>query len=107
MGIARREPTKTRLRWREGASLPVAAPSPWPDTEPLTEAACRARFEEVSPFTLGIEEELMLVDPVTLNLSPSNGWGTSLFPEEGPYRRELRAAQIEIVTSVCSTAQEA
>jgi glutamate---cysteine ligase / carboxylate-amine ligase len=107
MGIARREPKKTNSRWHEGAPLPVADSSPWPETEPLTEAACRARFEEVSPFTLGIEEELMLVDPVTLNLSPSNGSVTSLFPEDGPYRRELRAAQIEIVTSVCSTAREA
>ena len=64
-------------------------------------------FEEPPPFTLGVEEELMLVDPETLELAPVNDEVVALFDESSPYRKELRATQIEIVTPVCSTAKEA
>src|SRR3954470_4508600 len=31
---------------------------------------CRAAFEHARPFTVGAEEELMLVDPVSFDLAP-------------------------------------
>ncbi|MFL5982406.1 MAG: YbdK family carboxylate-amine ligase [Gaiellaceae bacterium] len=76
-------------------------------TEPLTVDGCREMFDNVAPFTLGIEEELMLVDSESLELAPVNSEVLSQFDSDSPYRAELRAAQIEIVTRVCATASEA
>ena len=44
----------------------------WPDTPGLTVEECRAAFDRVEPFTIGAEEELMLVSPATLDLVPAN-----------------------------------
>ena len=36
----------------------------------MTLEACVAAFENARPLTIGVEEELMLVDPDTLDLAP-------------------------------------
>src|SRR3954452_13472432 len=43
--------------------LVMSAQPPWEPTPPLTVTRCRAAFEHARPFTVGAEEELMLVDP--------------------------------------------
>ena len=94
-------------RWRTGDVHAVARAPAWPEGEPLTLERCRAVFDEPPPFTLGLEEELMLVEPPSLELAPVNDDVLALFDDTSPYRKELRATQIELVTPVCSTAAEA
>ena len=83
------------------------APRPeWGGREPLTADECRAAFDRVAPYTIGLEEELMVVAPDTLELSDE---GASLVARAADerIRPELRASQIELVTPVCETAVEA
>src|SRR4051794_26910700 len=98
--------TSTAGIWREGDPLPLVE-AIWEETDELTSERCRAIFDSVEPFTLGIEEELMLVDTGTLELAPVIGEVLDGLPPDGPFRKELRAAQIEIVTPVCATAADA
>jgi hypothetical protein len=61
--------------WTSGAGAngdPYALTSgpAWVETPRLTVAACAAAFEHAVPFTVGVEEELLLVDPATLELVP-------------------------------------
>ena len=49
----------------------------------------------------------MLVDPESFELAPVNDEVVGLFDDSSPYRKELRATQIELVTPVCSTAKQA
>lgn len=96
-----------KARWRTGDRDAVAQAPAWPEGERLTVERCRAVFEEAPPFTLGLEEELMLVEPGSLALAPVNDEVLALFGGDSPYRKELRATQLEIVSPVCSTATEA
>jgi carboxylate-amine ligase len=68
-----------------------------------------SRFGTGEPFTLGVEEELLLVDPVTGRLE--NG-GDALFerlgqPDRGQVEREVHACQVELITDVCADASDA
>ena len=84
-------------------------PSPRPDwggSEPLTAEECRAAFDAVEPYTIGLEEELMVVSPETLELSDTAAELVALAADER-IRPELRASQLEFVTPVCRTAVEA
>ncbi len=58
-----------------------------------------ARFERDAPITFGVEEEFMLLDPGTLDLSPRAAelLERSLAPPEA--RLELPASQLELATS--------
>ena len=95
------------VRWRQGDEHAVAQAPVWSEGEPLTAEGCRAVFDQVPPFTLGLEEELMLVRPPSLALAPVNDEVVALFGHASPYRKELRATQIELVTPVATTATEA
>ena len=55
---------------------------------PLTAAALRAAFDAPEPLTLGLEEELMLLDPETLDLLPR-----APRPSPPPPRRPARQAR--------------
>ncbi len=60
------------------------------------------------PFTVGVEEELFLVDPVTgRQANASTAVLDRLGPVLGTVERELHACQIELITDVCHTAGEA
>ena len=82
------------------------------DSEPCAvadDAGARLRepFERGRAMTVGVEEELLLVDPETLDLVSV---ADDLVPALGDperFRKELSAAQIEILTPVCATAAEA
>jgi len=66
------------------------------------------RFGTGRPFSLGVEEELFLADPVTgAQTSASVAVLERLGPVAGTVERELHACQIELITDVCTTAGEA
>ncbi len=61
----------------------------------MTERELRAVFDAPEPLTIGIEEEVMLVDPVTLDLAPI----AREIPAGDGHKLELPASQLEVVTS--------
>ena len=63
-------------------------------------SSLRAIFDEVDPLTVGLEEEIMLLDPVGLDLAPV----ASRIPGA---KRELPASQIELNTPPAATVREA
>src|SRR3954463_5217837 len=85
----------------------TARPPAWEETEPLTLAKVLAAFEHRVSFTIGVEEELMLVEPESLDLAPAIDEVLPLVENDARFSRELRAAQIEIITPVCLTASDA
>jgi carboxylate-amine ligase len=65
-------------------------------------------FGSGDPFTLGVEEELFLVDPLTgAQANASAAVLERLGPVEGDVERELHATQVELITPVCARAREA
>jgi carboxylate-amine ligase len=59
-------------------------------------------------FSLGVEEELFLVDPVTgAQIDVSTALLERLGPTKGTVERELHACQVELITDICATAGEA
>jgi carboxylate-amine ligase len=65
-------------------------------------------FGSGEPFTVGVEEELFLVDPVTgRQTNASTAVQERLGPVEGIVERELHACQVELITDVCHSAGEA
>jgi carboxylate-amine ligase len=69
-------------------------------------SASEHRFGTGHPFSLGVEEELFLVDPVTgRQIDVSAAVLERLGPVEGTV--ELHACQVELITEVCATAGEA
>src|SRR3954453_5932423 len=61
------------------------------DARPL-----RATFDSVEPLTVGIEEELMLLDPETLDLAPVAAHVLDRLGGDPRFRLELPAAPLEI-----------
>jgi carboxylate-amine ligase len=72
------------------------------DTERL-----RAAFEGESPLTVGLEEELMVLDPVTLDLAPRAHHLLAALDRDARFKGELPAAQIELITDPAPTVDEA
>jgi len=66
------------------------------------------RFGSGAPFSLGVEEELFLVDPVSgAQVNSSAAVIARLGPHDGTVERELHACQVELITDVCRTVEEA
>lgn len=67
------------------------------------------RFGEGEPFTLGVEEELFLVDPRTG--APLNDGAAVIDrmekPRRGEVKGEIHACQVELITDVCENAADA
>jgi carboxylate-amine ligase len=60
------------------------------------------------PFTLGVEEELFLVDPLTgAQANASAAVLERLGDVDGEVERELHASQVELITGVCARTGEA
>lgn len=86
------------------------APTPrpaWSGDAPVSVRDCVAAFEGTEPLTVGVEEELMLLSPETLDLEPAVERVLERAGGDSRLRRELRAAQVEVVTPVCRSAHEA
>ena len=67
----------------------------------------RASFDRPSELTIGIEEELMLLDPETRDLSPVATELLARVAGDPRYKLELPASQLEIVSPPLATAGEA
>ncbi len=68
----------------------------------------RHAFGSGRPFTVGVEEELFLVDPLTgAQINASTAVQERVGPVEGRVERELHACQLELITEVCDSADEA
>lgn len=64
------------------------------------------RFGESTPFSVGVEEELMILDGETLELTPRVT--ELLAAADGvPLKTELHASIVESTTGVCATVEEA
>ena len=72
-------------------------------SSPPTAAALRAAFDAPAPLTVGLEEELMLLDPSTLDLLPRACDVLDLVSGDPRFKPELPAAQMEIVTPPCES----
>jgi carboxylate-amine ligase len=65
-------------------------------------------FGSGEPFSLGVEEELFLVDPISGRQTNASGAVQArLGPVIGRVERELHACQVELITNVCRDAGEA
>ncbi len=69
-----------------------------------TAAALRAAFEEPAQVTVGLEEELMLLDAETLDLAPA---AAEVVGGDPRVKLEMPAAQLEIVTAPHLTVRDA
>jgi carboxylate-amine ligase len=66
------------------------------------------KFGSGDPFTVGVEEELFLVDPVTgRQANASAAVKERLGPVDGTVERELHACQMELITDICRSSGEA
>jgi carboxylate-amine ligase len=76
-----------------------------PDALP-TAAELRAAFDQHTEITVGLEEELMLLDPETLDLSPHAAEAVAALADPR-LKIEMPAAQLEIVTAPHATVADA
>ena len=75
---------------------------------PPTTAELVARFDEPSPPTVGLEEEIMVLDAGTLDLAPRAAEVLERAGDgDGRFKPELVAAQLEIATTPCATVDDA
>ncbi len=75
---------------------PIAAFDPG-----AVERQIRRAFDQVAPFTIGAEEELLLVDPETLELLEAAELALALTEGDRRVAHELRASQLEAITPIC------
>ena len=78
----------------------------WAAAAPYLVEDCRRAFCRQSSFTVGFEEEMILLDPVTL-LPVNEVEGALLRLEDNRFTCELRSAQLEVVTPPCVTVWDA
>ena len=71
-----------------------------------TAADLHDAFDAPAPLTLGIEEELMLLDPETLDLSPHAADAVAAL-DDPRLKIEMPAAQLEIVTAAHASVADA
>jgi carboxylate-amine ligase len=72
---------------------------PAASADPLSAAALRAVFDRAPAFTVGIEDEVMLLDPLSLELTPRAPQLLERLDGDPRFKLELPASQIEIVTT--------
>jgi glutamate---cysteine ligase / carboxylate-amine ligase len=70
-------------------------------------ANLRAAFEADAPMTVGVEEELMVLDPETLDLAPRAHAVLERVEGDPRFKPELPAAQLEIALAPALTVEEA
>ena len=73
----------------------------------LSAAGLRATFDAAAPLTVGVEEELMLLDAATLDLAPRAPELIDRLGGDERFKLEMPAAQIEIVSPPLRSASEA
>ncbi len=84
----------------------LETPPRWAEAPALTAGDLRARFDLTGSMTIGVEEELMLLDPETLLLAPEIERVLAAVDGDKRFTRELRCAQLEIVTAPFASVAE-
>lgn len=65
-------------------------------------------FGDLTPFSVGVEEELFLVDPVSGHqTNSSEAMHSRVDPADGAVERELHACMVETISGVCESAGDA
>ena len=77
------------------------------DLAGLTADAVAAVFESTEPFTVGLEEEVMLLDPGSLDLRPCATEVLERLGDDRRFKGELPASQVEILTEPTTSVVEA
>ena len=67
----------------------------------------RAAFAAADGFTVGFEDELMLLDPTSFELAPAGPAALELLDGDPRFKLELPASQLEIVTEPSATVPDA
>ena len=76
-------------------------------SQPPTADELRAAFDAPTPFTVGVEEELMLLHPETYDLVPRATEALAAVEGDRRFKLELPAAQLEITLAPSTTAADA
>lgn len=64
-------------------------------------------FSRLAYPTVGLEEELILVEPTSLEPAGEIDWLLGRIGSDARFKAELRAAQVELVTPICGTVSDA
>ena len=88
-------------------SCPIVSAGSDLDLRTLTAAQLEAVFESPEPLTVGIEDEVMLLDADTLDLWPGAAALLARLEGDPRFKSELPASQLEIITAPTSSAEEA
>jgi carboxylate-amine ligase len=104
--LARVQPRSGR---RLGGGEPYGVPPApvWAETPELTVAAAAEAFAHERPYTVGVEEELLLTHADSLELAPAVDEALAELGDDPRFTRELRPVQIETVTGICDSAAAA
>jgi carboxylate-amine ligase len=73
----------------------------------ITSLALRAAFDAAESLTIGIEEEVMLLDEETLQLAPRAGELLAALAGDPRFKLELPAAHIELLTPAVASVPDA
>jgi carboxylate-amine ligase len=87
--------------------LTIREPTTDPPAPEPAAAGARAAFESSRPCTVGLEEELMLLHPRTLDLEPCAGRAMDALGGDERFKLELPAAQLESVCAPVATVGKA
>jgi glutamate---cysteine ligase / carboxylate-amine ligase len=88
---------------RDRCKLMTAETPLWPPTP----SSLRTAFDNAGRYTVGIEDEVMLLAPDTLELVPRAQEVLARLEGDPRFKLELPASQIEILTSVVGTVDDA
>jgi carboxylate-amine ligase len=73
----------------------------------MTSLALRAAFDAAESLTIGVEEEVMLLDGETLQLAPRAGELLAALAGDPRFKLELPAAHVELVTPAGASVPDA
>ena len=94
-------PVRSLPRHSNGTSLAAVSPQDSLLGPQALEQRLRSLFDRVAPFTVGAEEELLLIDAQTLLPAPAAEYALALGAGDRRLAGEFRSAQIEAITPVC------
>src|SRR3712207_4999175 len=85
----------------------IVSPPPIRAADVANEEHLRAVFDVPSPPNLGLEEEIMLLDPATLDLVPRSVELLEAMAPDARFALELPASQLELIVGPVGTVREA
>jgi glutamate---cysteine ligase / carboxylate-amine ligase len=96
-----------RSRYRVSTGIATRTPNPTAETADRGGDDLRAIFDRSAALTLGVEEELHLVDPRTFDAVGAGPELLAGLDDPSRYRAELSPAQVEIVSPVDTSVEAA